>query len=64
MLHANDMLDQRIIENKKFIPCLTVGYPIYAIREIISLVNQTKANSEIQIKFIEHPSCKRKFRFD
>ena len=39
MLHANDMLDQRIIENKKFTATLTISHPIDAIKEIANLVS-------------------------
>ena len=41
MLHANDLLDQRIIENGNFVPNITSGSIIEAINEMIELINST-----------------------
>ena len=41
MLHANDLLDQRIIENGNFVPNITSGSIIEAIKEMIDLMNST-----------------------
>ena len=41
MLHANDLLDQRIIENGIFVPAYEDGSIIEAIDEIVSLVRLT-----------------------
>ena len=40
-LHANDLLDQRIIQNGKFTRNITSGSLINAIKEMIDLMNTT-----------------------
>ena len=51
MLHANDMLDQRIIEEGCFVPNYTVGSVPQAINEIIELISTTIETKEIIIEF-------------
>ena len=51
MLHANDMLDQRIIEEGCFVPNYTVGSVPHAINEIIELISTTIETKEIIIEF-------------
>ena len=38
LLHANDFLDQTLIEKGIFVPCYTDGFIIEAIQETISIV--------------------------
>ena len=49
MLHANDLLDQRIIEIGNFVPNMTSGSIIEAIKEMIDLINYTLTNRNIKI---------------
>ena len=49
MLHANDMLDQRIIENGSFVAHPTIGSPIDTIWDIINLISQTTKEKGLKI---------------
>ena len=49
MLHANDMLDQRIIENGSFVAHPTIGSPAATIREMTNLISQTTRHKDLQI---------------
>ena len=49
MLHANDMLDQRIIENGSFVAHPTIGSPAQTIKDIINLISQTTKQKDLQI---------------
>ena len=51
MLHANDLIDQKIIENGAFVPKFTKGSVVNAIKEIISIFDLTLEHRDIQIKF-------------
>ena len=52
MMHANDLLDQRIIDNGSFVPNLTSGSIIDTLSEIIELMNTnlTERNLEITLE--------------
>ena len=58
-LHANDLLDQRIIENGKFTRNITSGSLINAIKEMIDLMNTTlnfrNLKIELQIDYMNIP---------
>ena len=41
MLHANDLLDQRIIENGSFVPLYTAGSVSQAMLEMVQLIRLT-----------------------
>ena len=47
MLHANDMLDQRIIENGSFVALPTIGSPAETIREMTNLISQTTRQKDL-----------------
>ena len=47
MLHANDMLDQRIIENGSFVAHPTIGSPAETIREMTNLISQTTRQKDL-----------------
>ena len=65
MLHANDLLDQRIIENGCFTPNLTSGSLRDAVMEMIDLMNQTLQFKSLEIKFQRTDNYIPKFaRFD
>ena len=50
LLHANDLLDQRIIQNGRFAPAYTHGSVTHAIHEIVRLVEFTLVRKKITIK--------------
>ena len=52
MMHANDLLDQRIIDKGSFVPNLTSGSIIDTLGEIIELMNTnlTERNLEITLE--------------
>ena len=49
MMHANDLLDQRVIEKGNFIPNLSLGSIIETVKEIIELMNSTLTERDITI---------------
>ena len=49
-MHANDLIDMRIIENGRFIPNMMTGSIEQAVREIIDLLNQTLIDRDLTIK--------------
>ena len=51
MLHANDLLDQRIIENGCFVPNLTAGSIKETVAEMIELMNSTLMFKSLNITF-------------
>ena len=51
LLHAQDLLDQQIIENGGFKPAYAPGFVSDAIKDIIDLVQQTTTKN-IEISFI------------
>ena len=52
MLHAQDLLDQRIIENGGFVPRFTHSSVSDAINEIVNLVKLTVNQSQLKIKYV------------
>ena len=64
-LHANDLLDQRIIENGKFTRNITSGSLINAIKEMIDLMNTTLNFRNLKIELQKHDMNIPKFaKFD
>ena len=60
MLHANDLIDQKIIENGAFVPYFAKGSVVDAIAEIVSIFDLTLEHRKLQIIF-QHkriPKCK------
>ena len=53
LLHANDLLDQRIIQEGCFVPLYTSGSLLDSINEMIDLVNSTLASKAMEIVLIE-----------
>ena len=51
MLHANDLLDQRLIEHGKFVPAYAKGSVIAAIREIVTVFKLTLEQRSVSIEF-------------
>ena len=49
MLHANDLLDQRIIENGHFVPNMTSGSIKETVAEMIDLMNSTLEFKNLKI---------------
>ena len=47
LLHANDLLDQRIIEEGCFVPLYTSGSIVDSINEMIELMNSTLVSRSI-----------------
>ena len=65
MLHANDLLDKRIIENGSFTPYLTSGSLKEAVVEMVDLMNQTLQFRNLEIRFEREDNYIPKFaRFD
>ena len=50
LLNANDFLDQKIIENGRFVPNFKSGSIIFAINEIVKMVRITLAHKKLKIK--------------
>ena len=50
MLHANDLLDQRIIENGSFVPHYAAGSPSQAILEMVQLIRLTLTQRKLKIQ--------------
>ena len=51
LMHANDLLDQRIIEHGSFVPHKTSGSISAAIKEIIDLMNSTLVDRNLTIEY-------------
>ena len=51
MLHANDLIDQKIIENGAFVPYFAKGSVVDAIAEIVSIFDLTLEHRKLQIIF-------------
>lgn len=51
MLHAQDLLDQRIIEQGKFAPCYSKNKVSDAISEIVNMVNLTLDQTQLKIVY-------------
>ena len=49
MLHANDLLDQRIIENGSFVPHYAEDSVSKTILEIVSIVRETLGKKKLKI---------------
>ena len=49
LMHANDLLDWRIIENGSFVPNLSVNQICDVIREMVDLMNSTLVNRDLKI---------------
>ena len=49
MMHANDLLDQRIIDNGSFVPNLTSGSIVDTLNEVIELMNTTLSERNLEI---------------
>ena len=49
MMHANDLLDQRIIDNGSFVPNLTSGSIVDTLNEVIELMNTTLTERNLKI---------------
>ena len=49
MMHANDLLDSRIIEKGSFVPNLSLGSVSETAKEIIELMNSTLNERELTI---------------
>ena len=66
MLHANDMLDQRIIENGSFVPLNTIASVKSAILEMIELINLTLYARKLKITFDKNrlDRLPKKLKFD
>ena len=62
MLHTQDLLDQRIIENGAFKPCYTQGSVKHVILDIVNLVNLT-LNKKLRINYTSKKNV-RKLMFD
>ena len=62
MLHTQDLLDQRIIENGSFKPCFTLGSVKNVILDIVNLVNLT-LTKQLKIKYSSN-NCALKMMFD
>ena len=51
LMHANDLLDLRIIENGTFVPNMTAGSICVAITEMVDLMNSTLENKSLTIVY-------------
>ena len=49
LLHANDLLDQRIIENNGFVPAYSTGFIPAAILEIVSIIQLTLKSRKLRV---------------
>ena len=49
LMHANDLLDWRIIENGSFVPNLSVNQICDVIKEMVDLMNSTLVNRDLKI---------------
>ena len=49
LMHANDLLDWRIIENGSFVASMTSGSISGAITEMVDLVNSTLTNRNLSV---------------
>ena len=49
LMHANDLMDLRIIENGSFIAHMTVSPLCCALGEMIDLMSSTLANRDLKI---------------
>ena len=49
LMHANDLLDQRVIEKGSFVPNLSLDSVINAINEMIELMNSTLTSRDLTI---------------
>ena len=49
-MHANDLIDMRIIENGRFIPNMMTGSIEQAVKEMIDLMNSTLIDRDLHIK--------------
>ena len=47
MMHANDLLDYRVIEKGSFVPNLSLGSIIDTAKEMIELMNSTLAERDL-----------------
>ena len=54
MLHAQDLLDQRIIESKKFVPLYAHSSVNEAMIEIVNMVRLTSTQSHLEIEYIQN----------
>ena len=49
LMHANDLLDQRIIENGSFLANLTISQISFALEDMIDLMNSTLIDRDLKI---------------
>ena len=49
LMHANDLLDWRIIENGSFVATMTSGSISGAITEMVDLINSTLTNRNLSV---------------
>ena len=49
MMHANDLLDYRVIEKGSFVPNLSLGSIIDTAKEMIELMNSTLTERDLTI---------------
>ena len=61
MLHANDLIDQKIIENGAFVPNFANGSVVEAINEIVSIFDLTLEHRKLKIIFQHMNIPKMKF---
>ena len=61
MLHANDLLDQRIIENGHFVPNMTSGSIKETVAEMIDLMNSTLEFKNLKIILAQNENYIPKF---
>ena len=54
MLHAQDLLDQRVIESGYFVPSLYMDSVSDAIQEIVNMVRLTLTQSKLTIEYISN----------
>ena len=50
LLHANDFLDQQLIQHGNFTPHFTSGSVIHAINEVVKIVRLTLERKDLKIK--------------
>ena len=65
MMHANDLLDYRIIENGSFKPNMTFGNILSSVNEMIELMNSTLTYKNLSIILVDSAENVPKFaKFD
>ena len=49
LVHANDMLDQRVIDSGNFIAHPTIGNPAETITDTVAIISQTIEDKDLRI---------------